>query len=470
MIEIIRGDEKVSHLIHSYLNEDMNNEEIEYKISNYVIFEKIDDGYLLFHSISWSLYLLTEDEYNNILTFDGVETLKKWLIILPSYIDEIHIAKVIYRNRFTTDGNIFFRPSYRNIHNYIIFTTNLCNAKCEYCFEKNRLAQTTMSEDVAIKTAQFMMKNSTTDKPLSLTWFGGEPLLNTKSIDIICDELKNNFRQYKSYLITNGFLLTDDNIEKMCNVWNVQNIQITLDGKGEIYNKIKNFKVENAFERVINNIKNVLKVYTHPLSLTLRFNVSYDNIDYMDDLLKYIETEILPLKGIHKIKGSIVMRYETFTDNYNSNKDLRKKIIDLRTKYNSFIKHDKEWTLWYKRTSHCYADSCGGLAINPEGKIGICEGWYEDSVMGDVENGVTNIEPSRKYIMKFPENIRFCIRNNCPLTPSCTHYSPCSNSWSCTVPESIDLQIEFLKEKMVTTYNVWKHKKSSPIKNENGEE
>lgn len=469
MKEIISGDNKVYHLIQSYLTEDENNTDIEYIVSKYVIFEKIDDGYLLFHSISWSLYLLTEDEYNNILTFDGVETLKKWLIILPSYIDEINVAKVIYRYRFTTDGG-FFSPSYKKINNYVIFTTNLCNAKCEYCTEKNRLSPTTMSEEIAINTANFISKNSFVSKPLYITWFGGEPLLNTKAIDVICDELRIKKRDYRNLIITNGLLLTEDVIQKMRDKWNVQSFQITLDGKGEIYNKIKNFKIENAFERVVNNIKNILKLYTNPVFLNLRFNVSYDNIDYMDDLLKYVEEEILPLKGQHKIIGRMVMRYETFTDNYNSNKDLRKKMVDLRTKYNSFMIHDKELTLWYKKTSHCYADSCGGLAINPEGKIGVCEGWYEDGIMGDVENGITNIEPSRKYIMKFPDNIRFCLKNNCPLMPSCTHYSPCPTSWSCTVPESIDLQIEFLKEKMVTTYNVWKHKKSLPIKNENGEE
>ena len=72
MKEIISGDNKAYYLIQSYLTEDENNTDIEYVVSKYVIFEKIDDGYLLFHSISWSLYLLTEDEYNNILNFDGV--------------------------------------------------------------------------------------------------------------------------------------------------------------------------------------------------------------------------------------------------------------------------------------------------------------------------------------------------------------------------------------------------------------
>lgn len=469
MKEIISGDERVYHLINSYLDENIDGEEIEYKISDCAIFEKTDDGILLFHPISWSLYLLTEDEYNNILTFNGNDLLKKWLIILPSYIDEMQLSKVIYRFRFTTDGG-FFNPSYRQINNYIVFTTNLCNAKCEYCIEKNRLAPTTMSEDIAHKTSCFIDKNSSVKQPLYITWFGGEPLLNTKVIDTICDDLRAKKRNFYNHIITNGLLLTEENIIKMCDKWNIKSIQITLDGKGEVYNKIKNFNIANAFERVINNIKNILKLCTTPVYLSLRFNASYDNIDYLDELLKYVESEILPLQGIHKVRGRIVMRYETFVDNYNSNKKLREKIVELRTKYNNFIIHDKEWTLWYKKTSHCYADSCGGLAINPEGKIGVCEGWYEDGIMGDVENGITNIEPSRKYIMKFPDNIRFCLKNNCPLIASCTHYSPCPTSWSCTVPESIDLQIEFLKEKMVTTYNVWKHKKSLPIKKENGEE
>ena len=63
MKEIIRGEKWVLDL---YPQDDNNS---NYKLSEYTIIEKYDDGYLLLHTLSWSLFFIKEEEYKNILYY-----------------------------------------------------------------------------------------------------------------------------------------------------------------------------------------------------------------------------------------------------------------------------------------------------------------------------------------------------------------------------------------------------------------
>ena len=45
-----------------------NDENCEYKLSDYVFVETYLGGYILFHTITWGFFFLTYEEYKNILT------------------------------------------------------------------------------------------------------------------------------------------------------------------------------------------------------------------------------------------------------------------------------------------------------------------------------------------------------------------------------------------------------------------
>lgn len=74
------------------------------------------------------------------------------------------------------------------INRYTILTTTDCNAKCFYCFQKDK-----KHIDMPMKVAQDLAKyivDHYNGKQVELHWFGGEPLYNEPVIDEICTTFK----------------------------------------------------------------------------------------------------------------------------------------------------------------------------------------------------------------------------------------------------------------------------------------
>ena len=66
----------------------------ECKLSNFIIVEEYDDEILLFHTITWAIYVLTKEEYENILEN---EELKTFFVIIDKNLDELSIAENVYK-------------------------------------------------------------------------------------------------------------------------------------------------------------------------------------------------------------------------------------------------------------------------------------------------------------------------------------------------------------------------------------
>lgn len=58
--------------------------------------------------------------------------------------------------------------------------------------------------------------------------------------------------QFSNSMTTNGFLLTEDIIQK-CMEIRLNELQVTLDGDKEAHNKIRNQKGELSFDKILQN-------------------------------------------------------------------------------------------------------------------------------------------------------------------------------------------------------------------------
>ncbi len=115
-----------------------------------------------------------------------------------------------------------------------------CNFGCQYCYEKDVVQNQYMSEETQNAIIQYIETNAFAEGDLHINWYGGEPLL---ALDII-DKLSKRILQicnkkkikYDAEIITNGYLLTENVVEKLLEseVWK---IQITLDGNKETHNQ-----------------------------------------------------------------------------------------------------------------------------------------------------------------------------------------------------------------------------------------
>lgn len=85
-----------------------------------------------------------------------------------------------------------------------ITTTTKCNARCPYCYE-NGIKQLDMYPGAVDKIYR-LIEAKAVNKLVELTWFGGEPLMNTRVIDDLIDKLVENDFNFLSFFITNGSL------------------------------------------------------------------------------------------------------------------------------------------------------------------------------------------------------------------------------------------------------------------------
>ena len=107
-----------------------------------------------------------------------------------------------------------------------ILTTTGCNAKCHYCYEKG-LKTNYMSIETAIAIVNFIKsKYNYLTKYVEIEWFGGEPLLNTKVIDLISNELNKHGIKFFSSMVSNGILIDNEIIEKMNKLWNLKKFKL----------------------------------------------------------------------------------------------------------------------------------------------------------------------------------------------------------------------------------------------------
>ena len=166
-------------------------------------------------------------------------------------------------------------------YHLIINPTMDCNFRCWYCYESHMHGSKMDNEIIArIKKHLSLKLQSEQIKNLTISWFGGEPLLYFKQVILPILEFSHDLTSRKgvnfnSNFTSNGFLLNKYMIEEF-NRLNVNSIQITLDGDRERHNKVRNNgKGSGSYDTILRNIKTCL---THRIYVSCRINISKDTL------------------------------------------------------------------------------------------------------------------------------------------------------------------------------------------------
>lgn len=315
-------------------------------------------------------------------------------------------------------------PSY-----YIICPTTGCNARCYYCFEKGAI-QKKMTDETAHAVAEYIYNNHDSEH-LVIQWFGGEPLLEPDTISYIVDYLKQKNVKFDSKIITNGYLLNDDIIQRSVEQWNVKIIQITIDDLFEEYNRIKDYVYSNGnpFEIVMNNIQKCLATKIN-IRIRINFNPTeykkaVRTVDYLKEkfgtdpnffvyLAPIDSTEVPAITGEFKLsqKHPLIALLDAEKDFCSfGNYDKR---ADRSSKYDAIL---KKYYLFPIPTS-CYGGCESSLTIDSTGNIFDCHRLlgHEEYASGNVFSGRVNNETTKYYSNPFINDDR-C--NDCNLLPIC---------------------------------------------------
>ena len=288
-----------------------------YKLSQFIVNREKKDTVLLYSTLTTSLIEIEKKIYNDIFIeqefdkyLEETKALYNMGFIIDADYDELEFLKTIREQAIAANNS---SPTY-----YIIAPTTDCNARCYYCFEKGA-EKCTMTSEIATAVAKYIIANHD-EENLIIQWFGGEPLLETETITLVSKLMKDNDIKFKSKIITNGYLLTEDVINKALKEWNVETVQITIDDLAENYNKIKNYIYDDtdAFSVVMANIEKGLEI-----GLKIRIRINFNPAKYKQtiDIVKYLKEKfsynknffmyLAPIDSDSKNIPSITEKFET---------------------------------------------------------------------------------------------------------------------------------------------------------------
>lgn len=229
------------------------------------------------------------------------------------------IAKILLRQGIIVSSNLNEKEKYKELflkHQekdttlslYIVPTTD-CQLDCPYCFEGHNKKNEYMTINEANKliswTDNYLSQNNC-DK-LRIIFYGGEPLLNKKTIRHILPGLKY-VADTKNIKIETGILTNAEYLDyEICAFlakYNLDRVQITLDGPEKIHDSRRYHKKTKtgSFQSIVKNIYCLLE-NNFIEKINLRINFDKQNIELIPELFdifvsKRLEKRIILSFGI----------------------------------------------------------------------------------------------------------------------------------------------------------------------------
>ncbi len=428
----------------------------EYRKSDYMIITEVDDGLLLYNTLTDEMILLEKDDIKFFNQPNSESEISNYLIehyfLVPLDFSESKLAvqlKNILECINMNTKNVL-------LNNFVILTTTACNARCFYCFEKGAKVLT-MTEKTAYDLVDFIKKKSA--KKINLRWFGGEPLINTKVIDIITDELKKTDIKFESSIISNGYLFNEDLVKKAVSDWKLKDAQVTLDGTEEVYNRIKNYVYKNSespFKRVLNNIELLLN---NNVFVKIRLNLDMHNADDLFELAQMLTARFKKYSNCYIY--AVQLFEDTNDDTKNRSGDLRKLITKKTVELQEYLNNEmvnighNDTLKDIKRknpVSKCMASSDSSTIVMPDGNLGKCEHYVNGDFYGSIYSDKIDYDVIKKFKVT-TSNKKEC--ENCRFYLSCLHLECCSDSHFCNEYDLIQREQKVIQS-MKNIYKIFK--------------
>ncbi|ENK1243689.1 radical SAM/SPASM domain Clo7bot peptide maturase [Clostridium sporogenes] len=434
------------------------------KKSKYNKIIKLEDGKTIaFNSVTCALAEVDQDFLNvleNIENIDVenldektkelVENMSEGNYIVHDEMDELKLLK--YRNyngKFSSSGL-----------GLVIAPTLACNFACPYCYETPKAGL--MDKKIQDSLIEMIEENAKRKHDISVTWYGGEPLL---AKDMIFDFSQRAIEiceregaKYSAYIVTNGYLIDEETIENMKKA-KITGAQITVDGPPSIHNKRRILKNsdEETFTTIIANVKKLINGGIK--NIAIRINVDKTNVDHVEELLDILEEN--ELKDVVVNLGHVTAYTDTCNGIANSCLNT-KEYAKNDTKYQKVL-----FERGYKvagsypfypsiKANYCCADNVGAYVIDSEGYMYKC--WND---VGNIDRAVGNVATIKEkvdekmyarnmdYILWSPFEHEDC--RQCEILPICMGGCPYKGSTN-EKPEC-EKWIYSLEDTIIATYN-----------------
>ena len=249
------------------------------ELSKYNIISRVHKGdeYFVVNALSGSADVMDEATYHNLINAsDGVnEFVEKGYLVEPAE------EKKLFREKY-----LQFLDDRENDEIQIFFVTNYsCNFNCSYCYQAGYEEHPQrLSKDVI--DAFFKHVNTRfAGRRKYITLFGGEPFLNAPLHKELIKYATQQARAFNLEVaaVTNAYHLVD--YIDILKEGKIREIQVTLDGIGEVHDKRRPLKGGGAtFNRIVEGVDRLLE---NNIAVNLRMVVDKENIDNLPALAQF---------------------------------------------------------------------------------------------------------------------------------------------------------------------------------------
>lgn len=243
-----------------------------------------------------------------------------------------------------------------------------CNYRCTYCYQKHlgRL----MSDDVQDRLLAFLDEQNPAVSSLSITWFGGEPLLGLPVIERLAPHLRARVPDdtYHAHIITNGWLLTPDTSRRLIEL-GITTAQVTLDGPREVHDQRRPLAGgAPTFDRILSHLEQA----DRRLVISLRVNTDLRNVARVTELFDQLDAA--GLRGrVHVYFAPVTPYTEVCADTAGdclAGQDWS--TINARLRLRALERGYGGPALPASRTGVCIADNPRGWVVTPDGLFYKC--------------------------------------------------------------------------------------------------
>lgn len=341
------------------------------KLSKHFVQVKVlDDVYAIYNNLIMDVVFVTSEELKAVHNLEFCEDimLQKGIYVEAEGKDEE--ALQVIRNQYLNEVC--------NLHiMYLIVTTN-CNLGCKYCYIENNVCNNFREEYMSVETARLAIDRYVDHlhkvglKKAEIILYGGEPLVNWKTVKDIVLYTKQFDVDIEVSIVTNGTLIDEEKIEFI--IQNNVKIGISLDGPKEIndVNRVYRGNPASVYDRVM---KSVQALNAKKAEFGLSITVSEQFLEHKAEIIEWLKK--FPVNGIFYN----LYHFSTFTENwlemYEESSDFLIDSFNELNRYRGLIEGRQfrkfESVMEGKfKFSDCAAVGCNQITIRPNGNMSIC--------------------------------------------------------------------------------------------------
>ncbi len=173
------------------------------------------------------------------------------------------------------------------VQELILLPTEKCNFRCTYCYEDFEIGK--MSEATQRSIELFLDKRIPNLQKLTLSWFGGEPLMAKDVVLRIAKYAQKLCREYGVFfeggLTTNAYYLDAETADALLGA-NQNFFQVTFDGWKEAHDVIRrDIKGAGTFEKIWSNLER-MRSLEDKFEVVIRIHVRRDNLENLRVMMR----------------------------------------------------------------------------------------------------------------------------------------------------------------------------------------